>query len=202
MHNHLTWLWGTIQSSNQFFLLPFFGLSKSLFCHVNGLRYQVRRTCNPYSPFALKFNFWPFTPIGACFWATPQPYLPHLLTKILSLDTVAILYMERKLFQAIPTPLTIVSPSPAICLKIQFFAIYPHLRLLMGNPLTTPPLLLTKILSLDAVAILYMERKLFQAVSTPLSRHLLPFAWKNNFWPFTPICACLWETPWSHLHFD
>ena len=56
-------------------------------------------------------------------------------------------------------------------------------------------------LSLDAVAILYTERKLFQAVSTPLSRHLLPFAWKFNFWPFTPICACLRATPWSHLRF-
>ena len=67
-------------------------------------------------------------------------------------------------------------PTPAICLKIQFLAIYPHLRLLMGDPLTPPPLLLTKMLLLDAIAIIYMGKKLIQAVSTPLSRHLLPFA--------------------------
>ena len=91
--------------------------------------------------------------------------------------------------------------SPTICLKNQFLAIYPHLRLLMGNPLTLPPLLLTKMSSLDIVAIIYTDRKGFQADSTPLSRHLPPFAWKFNFWPFTPICACLRATLWPHLHF-
>ena len=70
----------------------------------------------------------------------------------------------------------IVLPSPPICLKIQFLAIYPHLRLLMCDPLTPPPLLLTKMLLFDVIAIIYTERKLFQAVSTPLSSHLLPFA--------------------------
>ena len=58
----------------------------------------------------------------------------------------------------------------------QFLAIYPHLRLLKGNPLAPPPLLLTKMLLLDAIAIIDTERKLFQAVSTPLFCHLLPFA--------------------------
>ena len=95
----------------------------------------------------------------------------------------------------------IVSPSPPICLKIPFLAIYPHLRLLKGDPLTPPPLLLTKMLSYDAIAIIYTERKQFRAVSTPLSPHLSPFAWEFNFWPFTPTCACLWATPWPHLHF-
>ena len=70
----------------------------------------------------------------------------------------------------------IVPPSPAICLRIQFLAIYPHLHLLMGDPLTPPPLLLTKMLILDAIAMIYTERKQFQAVSTPLSCHHLPFA--------------------------
>ena len=95
----------------------------------------------------------------------------------------------------------IVLPSPPICLKIQFLAIYSHLRLLMCDPLTPPPLLLTKMLPLNAVAIIYTERKQFRAVSTPLSPHLLPFAWEFNFWPFTPTCACLCGTPWPHLHF-
>ena len=69
----------------------------------------------------------------------------------------------------------IVPPCPAICLKIQFFAFYPHLRLVV-IALFTPPLLLTKMLSLDAVVIIYTMRKLFQAVSTPLSCHLPPIA--------------------------
>ena len=84
----------------------------------------------------------------------------------------------------------IILPSPAICLKIQFVAIYPHLRLLLVNPLIPLTLLLTKMLSLDAIAIIYTERKPFQAVSIPLSHHLLPLAWKFNFGPFTRICAC------------
>ena len=41
----------------------------------------------------------------------------------------------------------IVPPSPTICLKIQFLASYPHMRLLMGNPLTPPPLLLTNFIT-------------------------------------------------------
>ena len=53
---------------------------------------------------------------------------------------------------------------------------------------------------MDAAAIIYMEKKRIQAVSTLLFRHLPPFAWKINFWPFTPICACLWATPWPYLH--
>ena len=82
----------------------------------------------------------------------------------------------------------IVPPSPAICLKIPFLAIHPHLRLLMGNPLTPPPLLLTKMLLFEAIAIIYTDKKLFLVVSTPLFRHLLPFAWKFHFWPFYLIC--------------
>ena len=69
----------------------------------------------------------------------------------------------------------IVPPSPAIFLRIQFLAIYPHLRLLMGDRLTPSSLLLTKMLLLDAIAIIHTEKKLFQAVSTPLSHHLPPF---------------------------
>ena len=58
----------------------------------------------------------------------------------------------------------------------QFLAIYPHFRLLISDPLTPPPLLLTKMLSLDAVAIVYEERRLFQAVSNPIAHQLPPFA--------------------------
>ena len=58
----------------------------------------------------------------------------------------------------------------------QFLAIYPHLRLLLSNPLTPPPLLLTKMLSLDAIAMIYTKGKLFQAISTQLSCPLRSFA--------------------------
>ena len=69
----------------------------------------------------------------------------------------------------------IFPPSPAICLKIHFLAFYPHLRLVI-IALFTPPLLLTKMLSLDAVVIIYTMRNLFHAVSTLLSCHLPPIA--------------------------
>ena len=61
---------------------------------------------------------------------------------------------------------------PAICQKIEFLAICPHLCLHMGNPLTPSPLLLTKMLSLGAVAMIFMERELLQAITTPFSHHL------------------------------
>ena len=70
----------------------------------------------------------------------------------------------------------IVPPSRAICLKIQFLAIYPHLHLLISAPLSPPSLLLKKMLSRDAVVIICTLRKLFQAVATLLSCHLLLIA--------------------------
>ena len=69
----------------------------------------------------------------------------------------------------------IAPPSPAICLKIQFLAFFPLLRLVI-IALFTPPLLLTKMISLDAFEIIYTMRKLFQAVSAPLFCHLPPIA--------------------------
>ena len=61
---------------------------------------------------------------------------------------------------------------PTICQKIEFFAIFPHLCLHKGNPLTPSPLLLTKMLSLGAVAMIFMKRELLQAITTPFSHHL------------------------------
>ena len=42
----------------------------------------------------------------------------------------------------------------------------------MGDPSIPPPLLLTKMLSLGAVAMIFMERELLQAITTPFSHHL------------------------------
>ena len=61
---------------------------------------------------------------------------------------------------------------PAICQKIEFLAICPHLCLHMGNPFTPFPLLLTKMLSLGAVAMKSPERKLLQVITTPFFRHM------------------------------
>ena len=46
-------------------------------------------------------------------------------------------------------------------------------------------------LSLDAVTMISMERKLFQTVSTLLSRHFPLFVSKLNFWPFFPNLCLL-----------
>ena len=57
-------------------------------------------------------------------------------------------------------------------MKIQFWAIFPHLCLLKGNPLTPPLLLLTEMLSLGAAAVTATERKLLQVITIPSSPHL------------------------------
>ena len=188
----------------------------------------------PSPAICLKIQFLAIYPHLRLLMGNPLTPPPLLLTKMLSLDAAAIIYMEKResrlflplcsaishhlpeksIFGHLPPfapaygqPLDptsafidknvitgcccnsiygekaipgcfhpIVPPSPAICLKNQFLAIYPHLRLLMGDPLTPPPLLLTKMLTLYAVTMIYTERKLFQAVSTRLSCHLPPSA--------------------------
>ena len=56
--------------------------------------------------------------------------------------------------------------------EIQFLAIFHHFYLLKGNPLIQPLLLLTKLLSLRAVATISTEREQLQAITTPFSYHL------------------------------
>ena len=62
---------------------------------------------------------------------------------------------------------------PTFALKIEFLAIFHHFCLLMGYSSIPPPLLLTTLLSLGAVAMISAERKLLQAVTTPFSHHLI-----------------------------
>ena len=57
--------------------------------------------------------------------------------------------------------------------------------LLKGEPLIPLPLLLTKMLSLNAVSIKSMERKLLQAITTKFSDHL-PKNSIGHFSPFVP----------------
>ena len=113
---------------------------------------------------------------------------PNLLTKdFITGCCCNIIYEEKAIAYCFHR---FVPPSPTICLKIQFLAFYPHLCL-VKIALFTPPLLLTKMLSLDAVVIIYTMRKLFQTVSTLLSRHFPLFVSKLNFWPFFPNLCLL-----------
>ena len=82
-----------------------------------------------------------------------------------------------------------------------FLAIFHHLCLMVGNPLTPSPFLLTKMLPLGAVAMKSMKRKLLQAITTPFSHHSPDISIFGHFWPFFTICAYLWATPWPHLCF-
>ena len=110
---------------------------------------------------------------------------PFLKTKLLSQRAVAIIFVERKLLQAITTPFLHHFPW-----KFDFWpflAIYHHLCLCMGDPLISPPLSLTKMLSPGAVAMITMERELLQSIMPPFAaispkieflvifRHFSPF---------------------------
>ena len=71
----------------------------------------------------------------------------------------------------------------------------------MGNLYDSSLLLLTIILSLDAVAMLSVKKKLFRAITSPFFWHLPENSIFGHFWPFFTICACSWATAWSHLRF-
>ena len=67
-----------------------------------------------------------------------------------------------------------------------FLAIFHHLCLLVGNPLTPSPFLLTKMLTLSAVALKSTERKLLQAITTLFSGHLPEnSSSQSKFWPLS-----------------
>ena len=132
---------------------------------------------------------------------------PLLLTKMLSLGAIAMISTDRKLLKAVITPFSCHLPENKK--TGHFWPFFHHLCLLMGNPFTLCLLLLIKMLSLDAVAMISVERKLLQATITPFSHHLP----KNSifgrfspivptyrqllccFWPFFTISSCLWATP-------
>ena len=137
-----------------------------------------------------------FLVIFAYFYLPLWPPTLLSLTKLLSLGAFAMMSLERKLIQAITIPI-----SSTICLKILFLVIFSFYCLFTGNPLTLPQLLSIKMLKLGAVAIFFKERKLLQAITTLSSCHFLENVIFSYFWPFTPICACLWATPWLHLCF-
>ena len=70
--------------------------------------------------------------------------------------------------------------------KLKFLAILPYLCLLRGDPLTPHLLLLTKMLSLDTVTMIAVERRLLQATITPFSCYLSENSILGNLSPFVP----------------
>ena len=98
---------------------------------------------------------------------------------MLSLDAVTMISMERKLFQTVSTLLS--RHFPLFVSKLNFWPFFPNLCLLMVNHLIPALLLLKEILSLDAVKIICMKRKLFHVVSTPFSWHYPSLAWITIF---------------------
>ena len=69
----------------------------------------------------------------------------------------------------------------------------------MANLLIPTSLLLTKLLSQGAVAMISMEKKLLQAITTPFSLQWPENSIFSHFWPFFTFCAYSSMTPWSRL---
>ena len=108
-------------------------------------------------------HFWPFFTICACLWATPWTHLRFYWQKCYHW-----VRLQWNLRRESYSRLLLLNCS-TIFLKIPFLAIltiFHHLFLLVGDPLTPSPLLLTKMLSLGAVAMISTEKELLQAITT------------------------------------
>ena len=93
---------------------------------------------------------------------------PLVLKKMLTLGAVAIKSTKRKLLQAITTPFSHRSPDISILGHFwPFLAIFHHLCLFVGHPLTPSPLLLTKMLSVGAVAMISTKRESYFRLLSP-----------------------------------
>ena len=68
-----------------------------------------------------------------------------------------------------------------------FFCYCPHLCLHIGNPLTPSLLLLTKMLSLGAVAMISTEKEQLQTISTPFFHHMPQIQFLAIFDYFSPF---------------
>ena len=91
-----------------------------------------------------------------------------LFTKMLPLGALSMRSMERMLFQAITTQF-----SHHLLENLIFSHFSPFVpAYIVGTPMTQSQLLLTKMLSLGAVAMKSGKRKLLQAITTPFSHHL------------------------------
>ena len=105
-----------------------------------------------------------------------------LLMKMVSLGAVEMISVKRELLKAINTPFS--QPLPENLIFGHFSPI-----VLMGNPLIPPPLLLTKLLSLGAVAMISTEREQLQAITTPFFCHMPQIQFLAIFGHFSPFVS-------------
>ena len=131
-------------------------------------------------------------------------FMAFIKTKI-SLDVVEVIATEWKLLLSYYHP---IFPSFD---AIQFLFILPHLCLLISNPLTlfslldpltSLPLILTKMLSLGSVAMISIKKKAYQShhrlIFSPYLLRLWGLKWKCGF---SNICALPWASPWHFFIF-
>ena len=80
----------------------------------------------------------------------------------------------------------IVPPSPAMCLKIQFLAIYPHLRIPMGYPLSIFHFFLTGCVGWNIVLLISSEKFGTFSFFEIFFHYFCPFFRKNYFLAYLP----------------
>ena len=95
----------------------------------------------------------------------------------MSLGTIAMISVTVKLLQAITTPFSRHLPKNSI------FGHFSTIVPAHGRPIDPTSAILTK---LGAVAMISAERKLFQAITTQFSHHLLENLIFSHFSPFVP----------------
>ena len=140
--------------------------------------------------------FWLFTAIFACLYKIPWPPSLLLLTNLISFGAFEMIPTKEKATPGYNHPIfALFSVKSILAICCHFSLFLPAFKW----PLDPPLLLLTKMLTLGAVEIFSMEKKLLQAITIPLSCHLLKNLIFSHFSPFTPICACFWATPWPRL---
>ena len=92
----------------------------------------------------------------------------------------------------------VFQPLPAMWLKIGFLAILSPFAPAYGRPLDPTSAFIDKNVITDCYGSDIHGEKAIQGYFHPISP---PFAKKLNFWPFTPVCAPPWATPWHFFIF-
>ena len=138
-----------------------------------------------------------FFPNLRVFMGNPLTLHLRFFIKMLSLDAVAILNMERRLFQVVSTSL------PAISCYLPENSIFGHLPPFVpayGRPLDPTSTFIDKNVITGCYCNNINGEKAIPGCFHPIVLPSPAIYWKFNFRPFTPICTCLWATPWPYLH--
>ena len=142
-------------------------------------------------------HFWQFTSISACLHKIPWPPPLLLLTNLLSFGAIAMLPAEKKQLQAIITPFL---HCFLFCL-VNFGHLWPLLPVIacfLMAPWHPPHFCFYWQKCWHWVLLKYFLWKK-KAITIPLSCHFLENLIFSHLWPFTPIWACFWATPWPRL---